>query len=108
MIEKEINLILNEKYGYPKLLVKMGIDEGENAIIRYGYEKNSPIDILGYGMNIASKITSLTSPNSISLGENAYCLLDRELQKEFQESSIPANNWKYVNRDTGKPYKIYS
>jgi adenylate cyclase len=69
VIKKEINLVLNEKYGYPKLLVKIGIDEGENAVIQYGYEKNSPIDILGYSMNIASKITSLTSPNSISLGK---------------------------------------
>lgn len=45
-------------------------------------------------MNIASKITSLTSPNGISLGENVYCLLGRELQSEFQELSIPTNNWK--------------
>ena len=77
-IKKEINSILSEKYNYPELQVKIGIDEGENAIIQYGYEKNSPIDILGYCMNIVSKITSLTAPNSISLGENAFRLLDEK------------------------------
>lgn len=41
VIKKEINLILHEKYGYPQLQVKIGIDEGENAIIQYGYEENS-------------------------------------------------------------------
>lgn len=107
VIKKEINLILNEKYGYPQLQVKIGIDEGENAIIQYGYEENSPIDILGYGMNIVSKITSLTTPNGISIGENAYNLLDHKTQSKFQISSVPIGNWKYVNLDTKKPYKIY-
>jgi adenylate cyclase len=106
-IKKEINSMLNEKYGYPEILVKIGIDEGENAVIQYGYEKNSPIDILGYSMNVASKITSLTAPNSISIGENLYNLLDYELQSEFKELPISSDKWKYINRDTKKSYRIY-
>jgi adenylate cyclase len=106
-IKKEINSILNEKYGYPEILVKIGIDEGENAVIQYGYEKDSPIDVLGYSMNVASKITSLTAPNSISIGENLYNLLDYELQSEFKELPIPSDKWKYINRDTKKSYRIY-
>jgi adenylate cyclase len=106
-IYKEINSILSEKYNYPELKVKIGIDEGENAIIQYGYEKNSPIDILGYCMNIVSKITSLCAPNSISLGENAFKLLDEKAQKDFVMVSIPENNWKYINPDTNTPYTIY-
>jgi adenylate cyclase len=106
-IKKEINSILNEKYGYPEILVKIGIDEGENAVIQYGYEKDSPIDILGYSMNVASKITSLTAPNGISIGENLYNLLDYELQSEFKELPIPSDKWKYINRDTKKSYRIY-
>jgi len=107
VIKKEINSILNEKYGYPEILVKIGIDEGENAVIQYGYEKDSPIDVLGYSMNVASKITSLTAPNSISIGENLYNLLDYELQSEFKELPIPSDKWKYINRDTKKSYRIY-
>jgi class 3 adenylate cyclase/ferritin-like metal-binding protein YciE len=106
-IKKEINSILSEKYNYPELKVKIGIDEGENAIIQYGYEKNSPIDILGYCMNIVSKITSLTVPNGISLGENAFNLLDEKAQTDFLMLSMPENNWKYINPDTNTPYTIY-
>jgi len=106
-VKKEINSILNEKYGYPEILVKIGIDEGENAVIQYGYEKDSPIDILGYSMNVASKVTSLTAPNSISIGENLYNLLDYKLQSEFKELPIPSDKWKYINRDTKKSYRIY-
>ena len=64
-------MVLNKKNCYPELLVKIGIDEGENAIIQYGYEREMPIDIVGYSMNVTSKITSLTAANSISIGENA-------------------------------------
>ena len=58
-------------------------------------------------MNVAAKITSLTTANSISIGENVYHLLDHMQQSEFQELKISINNWKYINRDTKEPYKIY-
>ena len=106
-IKKEINSILSEKYNYPELKVKIGIDEGDNAIIQYGYENNSPIDILGYCMNIVSKITSLTAPNSISLGENAFNLLDEKTQEKFLKLSMPEDNWKFINPSTNTPYTIY-
>ncbi|MER5175976.1 MAG: DUF892 family protein [Candidatus Nitrosocosmicus sp.] len=107
IIKKEINSILNEKYGYPKLLVKIGVDKGENAIIQYGYERISPIDILSYSMNVASKITSLTAANNVSIGESVFNSLDQKLQSEFQVLPIQINNWKYINQDTKEPYKIY-
>jgi adenylate cyclase len=106
-IKKEINSILSEKYNYPELKVKIGIDEGDNAIIQYGYENNSPIDILGYCMNIVSKITSLTAPNSISLGENAFKLLDEKTQAKFLMLSMHEDNWKFINPKTNTPYTIY-
>jgi class 3 adenylate cyclase len=104
-IKKEINLVL-KRHGYPEVLVKIGIDEGENAIIQYGYGRKMPIDILGYSMNVTSKITSLTAANSISIGENMYNLLDGESQSGFQVSR-PVNNWKYIDRNTRKPYRRY-
>ena len=53
------------QYDYPKLSIKIEIDEGENVIVQYGHDKSSPIDILGYCMSIAAKITSLADPNTI-------------------------------------------
>ena len=105
---RETNGIFNKKFGYPELFIKIGIDAGENAIVQYGYDQDSPIDILGYSMNIASKITSLTGANKISIGENVYKSLDHKTQREFHELSIPDNRWKYINYGTDRPYKVYT
>jgi adenylate cyclase len=97
-VKEEINIILHKIYKYP----------GENAIVQFGYEQLSPIDILGYSMNIASKITSLTGANKVSIGENVYKSLDRKVQREFHELSISDGRWKYINYGTDKPYKVYT
>jgi class 3 adenylate cyclase len=55
-----INPVLN-KYDYPDLYVKIGIDSGENVVVQYAYDKSSQIDLLGYTMNIAAKQTILHS-----------------------------------------------
>jgi adenylate cyclase len=107
-IKDEINSILYKIYHYPELFVKIGIDAGENAIVQFGYERHSPIDILGYSMNIASKIMSITGANKISIGENIYKSLNPELKDEFHELPISDDRWKYVNYGTDKPYKIYT
>ncbi|HKU84559.1 MAG TPA: DUF892 family protein [Candidatus Nitrosocosmicus sp.] len=106
-IKEEVNSFLHKIYKYPELSVKIGIDAGENAIVQFGYDQRSPIDILGYGMNVASKIMSITDANKVSIGENVYKSLDPILQDEFHELTI-TNQWKYVNYGTDKPYKIYT
>ena len=105
---RETNRILNTKFGYPELFTKIGIDAGENAIVQYGYDQGSPIDILGYSMNTAAKITSLTGANKVSIGENVYKSLDPNTQSQFREILLPDNRWKYINYGTDKPYKVYT
>src|ERR687895_2011257 len=105
---RETNGIFNKKFGYPELFTKIGIDTGENAIVQYGYDQDSPIDILGYSMNIAAKITSLTGANKVSIGENVYKSLDPNKQSQFREILLPDNRWKYINYGTDKPYKVYT
>jgi class 3 adenylate cyclase len=107
VIKYGINPILN-KYGYPELSVKIGIDVGEIVVVQYAYDKSSQIDILGYTMNVAAKITSLTCVNKVSVGENVYELLHPEIRAEFHKLAHRAGEWKYMNRDTGKPYKVYT
>jgi class 3 adenylate cyclase len=105
---KETNKTFNKKFGYPELFTKIGIDTGENAIVQYGYDQDSPIDILGYSMNIAAKITSLTGANKVSIGENVYKSLVPNTQSQFREILLPDNRWKYINYGTDKPYKVYT
>jgi adenylate cyclase len=106
-IQEEVNSFMHKIYKYPELSVKIGIDAGESAIVQFGYDQHSPIDILGYGMNVASKIMSITDANKVSIGENVYNSLDPNLQDEFHELTI-SNQWKYVNYGTDRPYKIYT
>ena len=112
VIENGINPILEkDKDNYPKLAVKIGIDEGENLVIQYGYDKSAPIDLIGYPMDGAAKIQSLTGPNKISVGNNVYKLIHPTLQSEFQEMKIKkgTNEWKYIDLENNLlPYKVYT
>jgi class 3 adenylate cyclase len=110
IIENGINPIFEkDKDNYPKLSVKIGIDEGENLAIQYGYDKSAPIDLIGYPMNVAAKMTSLTGPNKITVGNNVYKLLHPTLQPEFEKMQMKeGTEWKYIDLETNLPYKVYT
>jgi class 3 adenylate cyclase len=107
VIKNGINPILNQ-YDYPELNVKVGIDEGENVVVQYGHDRSSLIDILGYCMNIASKITSLTKPNKISVGEDVYEMLHPSIKSKFKEMPLGKEEWRYTDRETGRLYRVYT
>jgi len=110
VIENGINPILEkDKDNYPKLALKIGIDEGENLVIQYGYDKSAPIDLIGYPMNVAAKMTSLTGRNKITVGNNVYKLLHPSLQPSFHEMHMKeGTEWKYIDLQTNLPYKVYT
>jgi len=107
VIENGINPIF-EKDDYPKLGIKIGVDEGENVAIQYGYDKSAPIDLIGYPMNIAAKITSLTGPNKISVGNNVYKLLHPSIQTKFHNMTLQEDEWKYVDYIANSIYKVFT
>jgi adenylate cyclase len=107
VIENGINPIF-EKNDYPKLDVKIGLDEGENLAIQYGFDRSAPIDLIGYPMNVAAKITSLTGPNKISVGNNVFKLLHPSIQTEFHKMHLEENEWKYIDYDSNSLYKVYT
>ncbi len=107
VIRNGINPILNQ-YDYPELSVKIGIDEGENVIVQYGHDKSSPIDVLGYCMSIAAKITSLTDPNTIMIGDDVYNSLHPQMKSKFKEIMYNTEEWKYTNRQTGQVYRLHA
>ena len=111
VIENGINPIFekDKKDKYPNLAVKIGIDEGENLAIQYGYDKSAPIDLIGYPMNVAAKMTSLTGPNKVTVGNNVYKLLHPTLQPEFAKMQMKeGTEWKYIDLETNLPYKVYT
>jgi adenylate cyclase len=105
--EKGINQILHQ-YDYAELKVKIGLDVGENVIVQYGHDKSSLIDILGYSMSISAKITSLSYPNTITIGEDVYSTLSPQMRMKFKEVKFSIEHWKYVNSQTGQLYKLYA
>ncbi len=107
VIREVINPILN-KCDFPELQIKIGMVEGENVVMQYGYDKNSQIDLIGYVMNIASKITSITQPNKITIGDTIYKLLHPQIQAKFEKISLEKADWKYINMHTGKIYMVYT
>jgi adenylate cyclase len=107
VVKNGINPILNQ-YDYPELNVKIGMDEGENVIVQYGHDRSSPIDILGYCMNIAAKITSLTGANKVSIGQYVYEMLHPSIKTTFNEVQFSSDEWRYTDRHTGQIYKVYS
>jgi adenylate cyclase len=76
--------------------------------VQYGHDKSSPIDILGYCMSIAAKITSITDPNGITIGKDVYNMIHSTLKSRFRELKNRIEDWKYTNRQTGQLYKLYS
>jgi len=107
VIHKGINPILNQ-YDYPDLMVKIGVDYGQNIIVRYGADvKQSHVDIIGPAMNIASKIQSMAKPDQILIGSDVYEKLNSDSQKNFSHVMWNKEEWKYRSRLTGEIYNVY-
>jgi len=107
VIKEGINPILNQ-YDYPDLLAKIGMDYGQNIIVRYGADvQKSIVDIMGPAMNIAAKIQAMAKPNQILVGGDIYTRLHPETQKEFRQIVWKNNEWRYHSRVTGQLYPVY-
>ena len=119
------------QYDYPEIGVRIGIDYGENVIVRYyphvdkikdlslydykAVQKNSDLisgkkpvyDILGYTISIASKMTTYARINHIIVGQLIYDALSKEEQEFFSIVDINPENWNYISDETGEIYKLY-
>jgi len=107
IIQKGINPILNQ-YDYPDLMVKIGLDFGQNIVVRYGADvENSHVDLMGPAMNIAAKIQHMAKPNQILIGSDVYQKLHPNPQKEFLKIVWKKDEWKYRSRTTGDIYSVF-
>ena len=115
IMREGINPILNQ-YDYPEMNVRVGIDLGENAVVQYGWDVHRAegkefriphYDILGYTINIASKMTSLARPDQIVIGQMVYDMLDERQQSTFVPLQISPEMWSYMSDYTGGIYRLY-
>ena len=99
ILEQIINPVLMRN-NYEQLQVRIGIDASEHSIIQYVLGEKSYIDILGYGISMASKLTKLAKPNKIVTSHTVYLNMHSSLRKNFSELEIAPAVWKHVDKKT--------
>ncbi len=116
IVQEGINPILNQ-YDYPELRVRVGMDLGEVAAVQYGmdieeFEENTTIkrphiDLIGYTISIAVKMTGLAKPDNIVIGKKLFEKLDNEHQRLFRQLPENLEIWNYFNEVKDKVYSLY-
>lgn len=105
IIKNGINPILEDR-GYPELQIKVGMDVGEHVVIQYGKGVKSHVDIIGYPISMAAKITELAKPNQILISHNVYQALHPRLKEKFHEIDVKTLV-NYID-SKGEIYKVYA
>ena len=108
IIKEGINPIFH-KYSYPEISVKIGIEYGTALVLVYGQNvHHAPVDLIGFSISIASKITSMAYPNEIVVGENFYDNIDDNEKKYFLALYDHQDKWNSVMKyNNNLKYHIY-
>jgi len=115
IVRAGINPILNQ-YDYPEINVRVGIDLGENVVVQYGWDTHRVdgkklqiphYDILGYTINIATKMTTLAKPDQIVIGQMVYDVLDERQKSTFHSLVISPEVWSYMSEYSQGIYRLY-
>lgn len=96
VLEKGINFIFRE-HGYEGLHVKIGIESGEHSVIQYILGNKSYLDILGYGISMAAKLSTLARPNQVVISHAIYFGMHPSFRKKFIQMELDPGMWKYIH-----------
>lgn len=116
VIKEGINPILNQ-YDYPELKVRVGIDYGEVAVVQYGIDihefnnvtlKIPHLDLIGYTISVAVKMTSLAEPDHIVIGQKLYNCLNDDLKGSFKKVQTSTEIWSYSNDTNDGLYTVFT
>lgn len=109
IIKNGINPVF-KRHALPPITVKIGIEHGDATILVYGKNvEYAHIDIIGFSISIASKITSLASQNEIIVGENAYDHMEDDYRDFFIElTSEKESKWDSIMRyNNDMKYRVF-
>lgn len=106
IINNAINPVIIDA-GYPRIHAKVGIDFGQNLVVMYGKGIDSYVDIIGSAVSMASKISSIAGADQLIIGQDAYLMLDKDLQSMFIEFNVSAYRWNFIDPVTRDTYKLY-
>ena len=116
VIQKGMNPILI-KNGYPELKVRIGIDYGKIAVVKYGVDideidgktmiKRIHLDMVGYTISIAVKMTSLANADHIVIGQSLYEKIGNKQKEIFRQQPAEQDIWKYIEDRLERGYILY-
>ena len=97
MIAQEaINPVIS-MHGYDGLQLKIGLDTSEHSVIQYFIDEKPYADILGYGISMAAKLSSLANSNEVIISHTIYMGMHSSLRKKFSELELDPRMWKYID-----------
>jgi adenylate cyclase len=96
VIQEAINPVIG-MHGYDELLIKIGLDTSEHSVVQYIIDEKPYADILGYGISMAAKLSSLANSNEIIISHTVYMGMHSSLRKKFSEVELDPRMWKYID-----------
>ena len=94
VLEGGVNSIFRER-GFEGLQARIGIETGEHSVIQYILGNTPHVDILGYGISMAAKLSTLARPNQVVVSHGIYFGMHPSLRKKFVQMDLDPQMWKY-------------
>jgi class 3 adenylate cyclase len=96
IVQEAINPVISMR-GYDELQLKIGLDTSEHSVIQYIIDEKPYADILGYGISMAAKLSSLANSNEVIISHTVYMGMHSSLRKKFSEVELDPRMWKYID-----------
>lgn len=105
--DKDVKLF-DDMINFLDFAVRVGLDYGTNTVVRYGRasQEYSTVDLIGYPLNLTSKIQAHAGQNEVLAGENLYSTLPLDMQTKFMVKL--SDTWGYCHPGTDKRYNLYA
>ena len=96
IVQEAINPVIS-MHGYDELQLKIGLDTSQHSVIQYIIDEKPYADILGYGISMAAKLSSLANSNEVIISHTVYMGMHSSLRKKFSEVELDPRMWKYID-----------
>lgn len=105
--DEEVKLF-EDMVGFENFAVRVGLNYGANTVVRYGRarQRSTPVDLIGYPLNLTAKIQGCADLNEILAGEHLYDALPRPMQDKFEIKQ--PEKWDYYHPGTNNRYRLYA
>ena len=104
-IKTKYNKDINEEE--EEIIYKKNSNNLEDEDKKANTLETSQLDILGYAINTASKMTQYAMPNQIIMGNAIYDKIDRNKKNNFKKIHLANESWDYIDNSNGEVYGLY-